>query len=308
MNAEEPSKQTALCDLNGDNLTQTNPEYDLYFQRLSETYLVMFYLKLVFVALILAFIVLSIWRSHRLTFFQWFQLAQIVALSCIELPYFIGFQHAEDDMCRSVQKIYGGATYCLLLGISLLLSWQFHAFFRQVYAFVRHGVLPTEGSRRRNKILLFGIWFFFLVDWIIFIFVDDYISDKGMEDAMYYYEFMQSILIVAAILFTCKLYIIASYRIYKLSGKVQASVQITYMKRVSWAALVFHVTFFIITVLQLSWYGDFGLEAQFAYIANIVMFYLLQCFFFWMVIANDLDLILQSKVLVNGQIVLIGIS
>ena len=113
-----------------------------------------------------------------------------MALRCIELPYFIGFQHAEDDMCRSVQKIYGGATYCLLLGISLLLSWQFHAFFRQVYAFVRHGVLPTEGSRRRNKILLFGIWFFFLIDWIIFIFVDDYIFDKGMEDAMYYYEFM----------------------------------------------------------------------------------------------------------------------
>ena len=91
-------------------------------------------------------------------------------------------------MCRAVQKVFGGACYCLLLGISLLLSWQFHAFFRQVYAFVRHGVLPTEGSRRRHKVLLFGTWLLFFLDWVVFIFVDGYITENSMKDAMYHYE------------------------------------------------------------------------------------------------------------------------
>ena len=112
-----------------------------------------------------------------------------MVLSGIELPYYFTFRYAKADLCLTVQKIYGGAVYCLLLGISLLMSWQFHAFFREVYSFVRHGVLPTEGSRRRNKILLFGIWGFFFLDWVIFIFVDDYITDESMIDIMYYYEF-----------------------------------------------------------------------------------------------------------------------
>ena len=109
----------------GVNPSKLESEYEVYYNRLIKTYQVLSYFKIFELALLLTIIAFSLWRNHHLTCFQWFLLMQLLILFSIELPYFFTFQNGEMDNCRSVQKIYAGACYCFMLGISLLLAWQF---------------------------------------------------------------------------------------------------------------------------------------------------------------------------------------
>ena len=77
---------------------------------------------------------------------------------------------------------------------------------------------------------------------------------------------------MAGILLACILFFASSCRIVQLERLLEPSRHLIQQKRMSMATLVLLLIFLAVTISQLLAYGDFGPEAQFAYIFNIVLF------------------------------------
>ena len=93
----------------------------------------------------------------------------MISLITVEIPFELTWSTEQNSVNGSNEKILNGATYCLLLSISLLIAWQFQAFFQQVQVFVRDGNLPSERTKRRNIVIITVIWLVFLLDWLSYI-------------------------------------------------------------------------------------------------------------------------------------------
>ena len=80
----------------------------------------------------------------------------MLAINIVEIAYYWTYAYLfndEDYDCAYEAKAYLATIYCLLYTICLYLSWQDQLFFRQVEHFVRKGILPSERSKRRNKMV-----------------------------------------------------------------------------------------------------------------------------------------------------------
>ena len=118
---------------------------------------------------VLFYIGQALLRRHRLRFFQWLLLIQLLLLQTVEISYFFSYAFNlidNDQDCQYEQKLYLASTYCLFYTISLFTAWQFQNFFRQVYEFVRNGHLPSDRSKIRNTICLTCIWLLGLAYWL----------------------------------------------------------------------------------------------------------------------------------------------
>ena len=110
-------------------------------------------------------------------------------LNAVEIPFMLNFNLTFiSKECGSRARLYDGVVYCLMLAISLLIAWQFQAFFRQVTNFVRDGTLPCESSKRRNSVIIVCTWLLFFSDLVIYIGINRYYSAQGDFITLSYYN------------------------------------------------------------------------------------------------------------------------
>lgn len=275
---------------------------ETFIRRIGITFKVFFAIHTLFFVVLVTYVVLSLLRKHRFTPFQWFQLAQLFLLICIQLPYMYTYSGAmEDGHCGWEQQVYAGCVYCILMSIGLLFAWQFWILFRQVHSYVLHGVLPTEGAKCWSTAIIICTWLFFFTDWIVFIFVKHYLLENDLEEASFRYQVSQSVLVVLAIATGAMLFGFSMKRIVKIAGFVECNnEQLASYQRLSVFATVGFVCFGLCTTAQLLLSGNYGLVSQILMILNCTFFLAMECIFFWMTITMDLNLTLKTQVLHDG--------
>lgn len=96
---------------------------------------------------------------------QFSMLLSLVVL--IAVDYWLFTSNAK-FVCGFSNSFMVGCQYIFFLAISFLIAWKFHVASRGLSEFVLQNVLPSEATKRRNKIIYFTIVGFSIFLWVLY--------------------------------------------------------------------------------------------------------------------------------------------
>ena len=132
---------------------------------------------IIFFAGLISYIVGSILRKRRHSTFQWahlFSLCIIQLLEIFKFMNFFGLGHGDHSNCYFWDHICFGVIDILLFNLSIMMGFKFYSVTNNLFEFAVKGNLPSRGTILRNKIILNAIWFVFVADGILYIFLNTY--------------------------------------------------------------------------------------------------------------------------------------
>ena len=130
--------------------------------------------------LLIVYMLSCLFRKHKLTFYQWHQLVQMVALNCLEVSYNLTYD--EDTLyedCGYKTKMFFGATNFLFFTISFLLATTLYWSVSRLHEFVSRGTLPTRKQEFRHTAYMVGIWATCVLVWLMYMLMNTLYTNKG---------------------------------------------------------------------------------------------------------------------------------
>ena len=213
--------------------------------------------------------------------------------------------------CGHKQKMYYGAIFCIFYTICVLVAYKFQFFFRQVSNFVRDGTLPTESTKRRNTIVLTLIGVFTIVDWALFAIINQYYTDHQRFELLWKFNFGEAVIISIMLIIASTLLCINFRRLGKLVRTMDTPHNhktLSKYKFANGAALLSILVVLGDSMLGLYTQGFYGPLAVTQQILSTVCITICELIMFTIIFKYNMDLKLQTQVLHNGEIVLLGID
>ena len=166
--AEEPSKFDCLLTSYIGNDKWSKEEIISYLDKIDFIYKVFSIFYIIEGVVIVGYIGFCLVRKETITSSQWMQFSMLLSLvALIAVDYWLFTSNAK-FVCGFSNSFMVGCQYILFLAMSFLIAWKFHVVSRGLSEFVLKNVLPSEATKRRNKIIYFTIGGFSIFLWVLY--------------------------------------------------------------------------------------------------------------------------------------------
>ena len=123
---------------------------------------------------ILTFMVFSCVRSHRLTRFEWISLSNLAyATGSVALGQ-ITIRHIDSKQCNFSLHLIYSVEVLILFNLSMIIGYKVYRISHEIYEFSINGNLPSEKSKKCERIIIFTIWGLSLLYLCLFLFLQYY--------------------------------------------------------------------------------------------------------------------------------------
>ena len=134
-------------------------------------------MHLIIMLIVLAYLIGSYIRKHRLSKFQWVFLIVLMFIelftAIVQYGYF-GLGDDDNHNCFYSDKVFYGSGEILLFNMSILIGYKLYLEIDNLYEFAVKGNLMSTWRRRRNHCILVSLWALSGINVSVYIFFNTY--------------------------------------------------------------------------------------------------------------------------------------